>query len=1132
MTRFFVDHPVTTWMIFLAFVVLALYALPRIHVEALPEVDLPSLTVNTAWPGASPQAVQQSITLPIEQAARGLADVENLESTSRAGRSTVTIELTREASIDFARLELNEALGTVRRNLPLGATQPQISAFVPEEFESDGFFTFSIESELDPNELRERSEQWIVPQILGVDGVADAQVVGGALPIVEVALDRTKLRFYGITANEIFAAINDMDRLVSAGAVVDGGAEKLVALRERVTVDDLRHAIVARRGSVNFTLDMLGTVEATHQDPTNFARSNGNSVVQVQVEKRSGGNSIMISRDLREALPEIEAGLPFQARLRVEQDEGDELEEKLSELLIRSGIILAVLFLLLAVSLRQVVLTAIVIASVLFALVICLSLFFFLDLSVNFITISGLTICFGLLLDNSILVLDSIHRRIESLDRANAAGLSRRAKLRVVYETVVEGTGEVVFPILTTTLTTIVAFLSFIFLSGRLALYYVPLAVSVALAMAASIFVAFGWIPVVLNQAWAKRLASRSPDGPNDDLDDRTLHGIVHVLPDLKEKLSWPRRIVAFNQIVWPLMIVGLVALGWYGVRVYQDDVIKGGFFGFGNDEVLRVFVRLPEGTDVQVTSETLHKFELSVLPVEEGVRMRTNVFGNQGQIIVEFTDEQLRSPLPLLYRNLMTEVADLTGGAFVFIGGFSDQPYIKGTFGGSSLNSLIKITGFNSKTLREIAEDTLMKAQRSRRVRNATIASSARFGRSSTEETVITLRRDVLGDYGLSVVDVVGQLRRLLGVDTSWSMIVGGEQERMQLVYDGADEIQFSEVSSYVIETQRGEKVQLSELVDLETRPLSDEITRENQRYSMFVNWEYIGTDAMRRGYIQDILDSMVLPYGYTAEEATREFFTEEEEEELRLAIVLAAVFIFMVLAALFESIALPTLVLAALPMAGIGVVLVFAWSNVPFDSSAQIGLVLLFGIVVNNAILLVSRFRHEAALVLRAKLGGDPEADAGLLPGTRKNLGGSDLYLLPADERGALLRRAVARGTMIRLRSILLTSGTTIVGLIPLLVSYEKVPWTVFGIELPFELSWMDSRNQDIWENLALSSVGGLISSTILLLIALPPLYFGFVWTGWQVRRLREWVVGLVKRARPAQLGETAPTGESEPV
>ena len=141
----------------------------------------------------------------------------------------------------------------------------------------------------------------------------------------------------------------------------------------------------------------------------------------------------------------------------------------------------------------------------------------------------------------------------------------------------------------------------------------------------------FGWIPVVLKQAWASRLAMRSPDGPNELDGDAHLRKIVHVLPDLTERLSWPRRFIAFNQIMWPVIMIGLVALGWYGWKVYDEDVIKGGFFGFGSDEELFVYLRMPDGTDVQVTSESIFKFEQAVMPVEEGVRMRSQVFGNQG---------------------------------------------------------------------------------------------------------------------------------------------------------------------------------------------------------------------------------------------------------------------------------------------------------------------------------------------------------------------------------------------------------------------------------------------------------------------------------------------------------------------
>jgi HAE1 family hydrophobic/amphiphilic exporter-1 len=457
-----------------------------------------------------------------------------------------------------------------------------------------------------------------------------------------------------------------------------------------------------------------------------------------------------------------------------------------------------------------------------------------------------------------------------------------------------------------------------------------------------------------------------------------------------------------------------------------------------------------------------------------------------------------------MIYRNLLTEQADVTGGSSVYIAGFSDQPYIKGTFGGNNDNSLIKITGYNSKILANIAEDTLHKVERARRARNPRITSTARFGRASNEETVITLRRDVLADTGLSVMDVVGQLRRLLGVDTPWRMIVDGEQEQMQLAYSDADSIEFSDVANTMVETRTGKKVLLSNLVNMETVPLSNEITRENQRYSMFVNWEYVGTNKMRLAYIKSILDSMDLPYGYTAEEARREFFTQEEEQDLKLTMILAIVFIFMVLAALFESISLPILVLTSVPMALVGVVIAYWKSGSTFDSSAQIGLVLLFGIVVNNAILLVSRFRHEAALILKSRCGGDPEAEAGILSGLARRLGGSDLWYLHPRERGEMLRRAVVRGTLVRMRSVLLTSGTTVVGLMPLLVSFRRVPSTLLGIHLPFELSWLNTQNQDIWVNLALSSIGGLVSSTLLLILVLPSLYYGCVRTGWVLRSL----------------------------
>jgi HAE1 family hydrophobic/amphiphilic exporter-1 len=702
-----------------------------------------------------------------------------------------------------------------------------------------------------------------------------------------------------------------------------------------------------------------------------------------------------------------------------------------------------------------------------------------------------------MLLDNSILVLEAIHRRLASIAGAEAAGLSRRAKLRVVLQAVLEGTREVQFPIVATTLTTLAAFLSFVFLSGRLSLYYVPLAVAVAVSNTAALFVTFCWIPVVLHGAWARPLVRRLPDGPLDVTDPRELHRFVEDRHDLERRPGLLDRLCDWNQrLAWLIVPATAGLLVWGTWFVYRDKVLKGGFWRFPDPQELFLYLEMPAGTDIRLATETLRLFEDAVSPVEEGVRMRSTTFDYRGFIRVEFDKQLLATEIPTYYRAAWVDLADRTGGVSIFIRGFADQPYFKGPFAGSALNSLVKITGYNSRQLNLIAESTLRNIQRQRRVRNARITSGLQWGdRSTQDETVITLQRQRLGEYGLTVADVLGQLRRLLGVDTPWTMLIDGEQERVQLAFDDSETLQYSDVAGKVITTPGGERVRLGELVRLEPRPIPASVMRENQRYSLYVNWEYVGTDKMRQSYIKKVLDALDLPYGYDAEEARDEFISEEEDTELKLAAWLAIGFVGLLLAALFESLLLTLLVLSSVPMGLAGVFWAFWITGDAFDSSARIGLVLLFGVVVNNAVLLASRFRHEASLVLKAKLGGDPEAAAALFPGLRKPLGGSDLHRLERSERAALLRRAVARATQVRLRSILLTSSTTIVGLVPLLLPLPDFLASALG-------GGRETAGKDIWENLALTSIGGLVSSTVLLIVALPPLYYGSIRASWAVR------------------------------
>jgi HAE1 family hydrophobic/amphiphilic exporter-1 len=236
MIRFSVDHPVATWMLFSALVICGLYALPRLNIEAMPETELPSLTIHTAWNGASPSAIQRAITIPIEEAARQVHGIERVTARSAPGRSRVEVAFRRGTNLDFARLELSEQLGAVRANLPGSAGQPVIVPYVPEEFRTDDFFTVSLISSLPTNELRERAQSWLIPRLLAISGVADAELQGGARSLIRVYLDLERLERYGLTADAVYGRLAVLDDIVPAGAIRRSGREMTVSVQDSVTL--------------------------------------------------------------------------------------------------------------------------------------------------------------------------------------------------------------------------------------------------------------------------------------------------------------------------------------------------------------------------------------------------------------------------------------------------------------------------------------------------------------------------------------------------------------------------------------------------------------------------------------------------------------------------------------------------------------------------------------------------------------------------------------------------------------------------------------------------------------------------------------------------------------------------------
>ena len=318
MIRFAVDHPVATWMLFTALIVTGVYALPRLNIEAMPETELPELSIVTYWDGASPSAIQRSITLPIEEAVAGCHGVEDIDSRSRHGQSSVTVKYKRGTNMDFARLELSEQLGAVRRNLPAQAGQPFIRPYVPEELRSEEFFTVSLISPLPINELRDQAETWLLPRFLSISGVADAELRGGARPLVKLMLDLELMERYNLTADMIANRIRALDDIVPAGAVRNSGQELTVSVRDKASITSLERTVLRNLGGQSITLGQVARVVPTYEDISYYSRINGENVITLSITKRSGQNSSSVSRRLRQELPAIEQEAHFPVAVEVD----------------------------------------------------------------------------------------------------------------------------------------------------------------------------------------------------------------------------------------------------------------------------------------------------------------------------------------------------------------------------------------------------------------------------------------------------------------------------------------------------------------------------------------------------------------------------------------------------------------------------------------------------------------------------------------------------------------------------------------------------------------------------------------------------------------------------------------------
>jgi len=1076
-------RPVAVSMFYVGIVILGFISYQNLSVEGQPDTERPQLVVTTSWPNTSPEVVQVFLTSPIEEVAAQVDGLEELVSSSTRGRSVIRMEMNRDTDMEFARLDLNERLSSLRANLPPGASQPVISMTERDDTNTSQFMIFSISGPYDLQRLSELFNDNLRDEVSAAEGVADVLVFGEREKTLKISLDREAMELYGLVPDLVARQISELTRNYEAPRTFFHNQEFTMTIVNSIpSVEEVENLALTTGLDQVVRVKDVGSVTLGHARVQSYSRLNGNPTLRVRIEKEVGASVIKTAKEVKNKVDEALTRMPDGFRLDWEYDEGELMQEQLDSIYWR-GLWCVVLIVALLLFFLQSVSAAVVITlNILFSVLITVNFMYYFDVTFNVVTLSGLAIGFGMLVDNAIVVLENIFRHRE-------LGASR-------MQAALLGVKEIVWAIFAATLTTVAAFLCMVFLEDRLAVAYWPLALSVIFSLSASLAVSFTFTP----------LLSMMIRGSNINRQKSSRFPILGFLRSLLDRFS-----DAYAAAVgWTLRhkLLVLIVTGsllYMFITIFRTEIDSGGFFfGYNSDDRLIVVVRMPEGAELETADDVIRQFENPLLELEDkGYRdVSVQVSDTYGYMEVFFDSDMLATPYPLALKSKLITIAQGFAGVGIFVGGISsDDNYSSGATGFETYNSSIRVLGYNYKRLMDFAENVLRGVKRNRRVKSTKLETSRYTFRSRDQtETALIIDRGALRRYDIDIAYLMGFLQRNLRLESTARTKYQGEEMLLEVKFDDADDFDIKALEALIVRTEGDQRIRLADMVQIVERKVSGGIDRKDQQYMVNIRWDYKGSPKRARTFNESVFASLELPSGFTAEMDYTQFLSEEETANLRYVIILALIVVFMIIAALYESFIDPLVIFLTIPLSFIGVSWIYWYTSNSFDSTAYIGLIILAGIVVNNSILLVSHINDEV----------------------RK-----------APETGLTFYEAVVKASKDRLRPILLTAITTIVGLLPLLQEFVNwfgglgpVDWamSLFNLDLVTNLENQSLQTTlGMFSSLSRSTVGGLLSATLSTLLVIPVVYVVFF-------RAKQWLNARINEVfRIAAPAETPPSTES---
>ncbi len=973
---FSVRHPIFAVMVTLMVLVLGSAALSRLRIDLLPEIATTTLTIRTEYTGAGPEVVERLITQFIEELASSVPGVEEISSVSAEGFSVVTVQFGWGTNVDSASIDMQAAIESGLRRLP-DDVRPRIFKFDVNQFP---VVILGISGDLDPVELTTLIEDDLRIRFSRVPGVAQVDIWGGFNREVRIELEPERVKALGMSLDRVIQAVRNANIDLPAGRIEQGQMEIMLrAPAQYTSIQQIRDTVIEQRNGVPITIGQVAQVSDTFQELRRLIRIDGERGVRMAIRKQPEANTVEVAQGVFAEIDRVNRDFP-QIRVIPVIDQGNFIERSIANVtrsvLYGSG--LAVLVLLLF--LRNIRSTLVIAISIPISVIATFALIYFGGFTINLMTLGGLALGVGMMVDSSVVVLENIFRRREELKEAPDVAA-------------IEGANEVATAIIASTLTTLVIFLPLAFVRGISGVLFKEFAMVVVFSLICALLVSLSLVPML-----ASRLLTPPglrPHRKHTRLDrielavDRAFKGLDTQYRDLLQSaLRWRAVTIA---IVLTILGCSLLLLRLIGSELMppsdEGEVRISGEMEVGTrltlvDELARIVENTVEASVPEVRS-----WATSV-----GAPRRGGSFSRMDmRLSLVPSDQRTRSNLAIA-NDLRTRLSDAVPGMTIRTRAPQGQ-FLLNRLLGSDDGLSVEIRGYDLETLNALAQSVAHAIEPIDGITDVQVSSETGLPQ---EEFLID--RDKAASLGLHPRDVARFLETAMAGSNAGDYQVDGNAYRILVRLRDSERMELDDILDLALTGSAGQTVALRNLIATQRTDGPLLIERKHQQRYVQVSANIAGRDTGSVATdVLDMLDTIPRPEGFSFRITGNYEEQQRAQGELLLSLVLAILFVYMVLACQYESLLNPLVVMVSVPMAIIGVLVTLFLTNTTFNLQSYIGCIMLAGIVVNNAILLVD----QSAQLL---------------------------------QQGMTVKEAVAEAGRRRLRPILMTTLTTVLALLPL--------------------------------------------------------------------------------------------------